>query len=332
MPIIVTPSGQHGRMDNGSTERADERLRALAAQQLGLITRVQAAELGLDHKAMARRVERGEWLVMGSRVLRAAAAPDHALMAGQAALLHVGRDAALATQSSLAFWDLPGFRPEPVELIRSRGGTTARNELCRVRTSTAFDDGHVAEIDGMRVTTPIRTVFDLAAVLHPLRVARLLDTCHNRGLASWPALHQLVDELGKRGRRGTTLMRGLAAERPVGFRPPESHLEARVNEVLVRAGQRPMTPQVDLGDEDGWIGRVDLVDRADRVALEVQSERFHGSLTDRRRDAERFRRLRAAGWIVIELDDFVVWHRPQQLIDQVRRARAESRLRHLRAA
>ena len=282
--------------------------------------------------AVAHRLERGEWIRVSSRVLRAASAPDHPLTNAQAALLHVGRDAALGGQSAVTFWDVPGFRIDPIDLLRGRGGTTARNELCRVRTSTAFDDGHVAEIDGIRVTTPIRTVFDLAAVLHPLRVARLLDTCHNRGLVSWPALHQLVDELGRRGRRGTTLMRELAAERPVGFRPPESHLEARVNEVLIRAGQRPFTPQVDLGDQDGWIGRVDLVDRGDRVALEVQSERFHGSLTDRRRDAERIGRLRAAGWIVIEVDDFVVWHRPRELLDRVRDARLESRRRRFQAA
>jgi hypothetical protein len=258
--------------------------------------------------------------------------PDHPLTAGQAALLHVGRNAALATQSAATFWDLPGFRSEPVELIRSRGDSTLRTPLCRVRTSTAFDDGHVSEVDGIRVTTPIRTVYDLAAEIHPQRVARLLDTCHNRGLVSWPDLHRLVDDLGTRGLRGTTLMRELAAERPVGFRPPESRLEARVNEVLVRAGQRPMTPQVDLGDEDGWIGRVDLVHRPDRVALEVQSERFHGSLTDHRHDAVRIERLRAAGWIVIEADDFMVWHCPRELVDQVRGARAESRLRQLRAA
>jgi hypothetical protein len=107
-----------------------------------------------------------------------------------AALLHVGRDAAIGGQSAAAFWGLPGFRLEPVEVLLARGGTTAVNGLCRLRTSTAFDDGHVCEVDGMRVTTPIRTVFDLSAALHPLRTARLLDTCHNRGLVTWSALLQ----------------------------------------------------------------------------------------------------------------------------------------------
>jgi len=310
----------------------DARLRALAARQLGLVSRRQAADLGFTPNAVAHRIERGEWLAVSSRVLRAASAPEHPFTSAQVALLHVGRDAALGGQSSLTFWDLPGFRLEPVDVLRGRGGTTARNELCRVRTSTAFDDGHVTEVDGFRVTTPLRTVFDLSGELHPLRVARLLDTCHNRGLVSWPALHQMVDQLCRSGRSGSALMRELAAERPVGFRPSESRLEARVNEVLVRAGQRPLTPQVDLGDEDDWIGRVDLVDRLDRVALEVQSERFHGSLTDRRRDAERIRRLRAGGWIVIEVDDFVVWHRPAELLDRVRAARLESRRRRFEAA
>jgi hypothetical protein len=280
---------------------------------------------------MASGIRRGEWVAVTSRVLRAASAPDHPMTRATAALLHVGRDAALGGPSAGAFWEAPGFRLEPVEVLRRRGGTTSPNGLCRVRTSTAFDDGHVAEVGGIRVTTPLRTIFDLAAVLHPRRTSRLLDTFHNRGLVTWSALHRMVDDLGGRGRAGTVLMRELAAERPVGFRPPESNLEARVNEILVESGQRPLTPQVDLGDE-AWIGRVDLVDRADRIALEVQSGRFHGSLTDRRRDRERMDRLRAAGWIVIEVDDFEVWHRPRTVIDKVRAARGESRRIRFEAA
>jgi very-short-patch-repair endonuclease len=261
---------------------------------------------------------------VSGRVLRAAAVPDHQLTRAMAALLHVGRDAAIGGASAAAFWGLPGFRIEPVEVLRGRGGTTSANGLCRVHTSTAFDDGHVSEVDGMYVTSPVRTVFDLSASLHPLRTARLLDSCHNRGLVTWPSVHRLVSELGKRGRRGTALMRALAAERPEGFRPPESNLEARVNEILIRDGQRPFTPQIDLGDDD-WIGRVDLVDRVDRIALEVQSGLFHGNLTDRRRDDARMGRLRAAGWTVVEVDDFEVWHRPHQLVQRVRAARRDSR-------
>jgi len=313
-------------MSQEAVEGRDRALRERAADQLGFVTRDQAAAVGLDRYAIARRIANGEWQAVSNRVLRARAAPDHPLSGGQAALLHVGRDSALAGPSAAAFWDLPGFRIEPVLVIRGRPGTRQANALCRVRTSTAFDDGHVCEVDGLRVTTPIRTIFDLARDLHPLRTARLLDTCHNRGLVSWAGLHRIVDELGTRGRGGTTVMRELAAERSIGFRPPESRLEARVNEVLVRAGERPFTPQVDLGDHS-WIGRVDLVDRHDIIALEVQSDRYHASLTDRRRDAERLARLTAAGWIVVEVDDFMVWHRPHEVVAKVRAARRERRRR-----
>jgi len=314
-----------------STHGPDEVLRALASRQLGMVTRKQAFELGLGPKAMAWRHRRGEWVIVTSRVLRAASAPDHSLATAMAALLHVGRDVALGGHSAASLWGLPGFRLDPVEVVRSRGGTSSPNSICRVRTSTAFGDGHVAEVDGMRVTTPIRTIFDLSAHLHPLRTARLLDSCYNRGLVTWSSLHRIVTELGGSGRRGTTLMRELAAERPEGFRPPESNLEARVNEVLIRNGERPFSSQVDLGDDE-WIGRVDLVDRPDRIALEVQSGLFHGSLTDQRRDADRMRRLRSAGWIVVEVDDFLVWHRPQELVDRIRAARRDSRRARFEAA
>ena len=78
-----------------------------------------------------------------------------------------------------------------------------------------------------------------------------------------------------------------------------------------RAGEPPFERQVDLGDDEGWIGRVDFADRRLKVVVEVQSETFHSSLSDRRRDAERFRRLRAAGWIVVEVTEDEIFHRPR---------------------
>jgi hypothetical protein len=42
-------------MDNGGKKTADDRLRALAARQLGLNTRAQATDLGLHHKCPITR-------------------------------------------------------------------------------------------------------------------------------------------------------------------------------------------------------------------------------------------------------------------------------------
>jgi hypothetical protein len=127
------------------------------------------------------------------------------------------------------------------------------------------------------------------------------------------------------------LLRELAADRPPGVRPPESGLEARVNQILLRDGQRPLERQVDLGEEN-WTGRFDLVDQPDNFVLEVQSETYHGSVLDRRRDAERRAELEAAGWVVCEALEFDIWHRPHVVVQVVRDARRQGRQRRWAAA
>jgi len=56
--------------------------------------------------------------------------------------------------------------------------------------------------------------------------------------------------------------------------------------------------QVDVGDNDGWIGRVDLAYTNRKLVVEIDSVLHHSTLVDRRADEVRDRRLRAAGWRV----------------------------------
>jgi very-short-patch-repair endonuclease len=106
--------------------------------------------------------------------------------------------------------------------------------------------------------------------------------------------------------------------------PPASGLEARVIEILARAGLPPMRRQVDTGDEVRWIGRVDLRDEHLPLVLEIQSERFHTSLLDRQLDRERIGRLRHGGLTVVEILDDEVWHNPDRVVAKVRAGRADA--------
>jgi very-short-patch-repair endonuclease len=299
----------------------DETVRALASRQHSLVARRQAHAAGISGDALRHRVQRGEWVEMGPRVLRSAATTITPLLSAQAGLLDVGGGAALARSSAAALWQLPGFELCPIHVVRSRNPGVRASGLAIVHTSTMFDERHVTELDGIRVTTPARTIFDLAGVVHPKRTELLLDRAWARGLLSWRTLHRTLHQLGSRGRPGTAWLRELADARPIDFRPPESNLEARVNDLLVADGQRPLERQVDLGDDDDWIGRTDLLDREHRLVVEIQSDLHHTSPTDQRRDRSRRERLEAAGWRVLEIREFTVWHRRDELLETVRAAR-----------
>ena len=62
------------------------------------------------------------------------------------------------------------------------------------------------------------------------------------------------------------------------------------------------------------------VDRARKIIVEVQSERFHSSLLDRERDKARIAALRAAGWTVVEIREHDVWYDPDKVVRILREA------------
>ncbi len=152
----------------------------------------------------------------------------------------------------------------------------------------------------------------------------MVDTAWSMRLVSGPSLHRMLDELAQRGRPGIRVMRQVLRDRPVDYIPPASGLEARLVQILERAGQPPMRRQVDLGDTL-WIGRVDFRDERLPLVVEVQSERFHASHIDTQLDAQRLRRLREAGLTVVEITDVEVWHRPEVVLRRIAHARSTLR-------
>lgn len=120
-------------------------------------------------------------------------------------------------------------------------------------------------------------------------------------------------------------MRALLAERGRDYIPPASGLENRVVQILRSAGERPLRRQVNCGSDSGWIARVDFIDAEVPFVLEVQSDRYHSSLLDRRADCERIARLETAGYVVATVTETDVWHHPDTVLDIVRNGRRAAR-------
>src|SRR3546814_8936301 len=96
----------------------------------------------------------------------------------------------------------------------------------------------------------------------------------------------MLEVMAQRGRPGIRTMRQVLATRGLDYVPPASNLEARFEQILLQAGDAPMRRQVDIGDGDRWIGRVDFRDAELPLIVEIQSERFHASLIDKQLRSE----------------------------------------------
>jgi very-short-patch-repair endonuclease len=70
-----------------------------------------------------------------------------------------------------------------------------------------------------------------------------------------------------------------------------------------------------------WLGRVDFIDREAKLIVQVDSERYHSSLIDKRADDAQTAALEAAGFFVERCTDFEVWYCADEVARRVRKAR-----------
>jgi len=298
----------------------------IAADQVSVVHRRQVRAVGLPAAEFRRQVRQQRWEPLGRDVWGVTGVPDTPLRRVVAAVLDAGPGAAASHRTAAAVFGIPGFALlDPLEVSRCRSGTGAPRLADIAHLPRRWPDHHRTVHRSTPVTTPERTLFDLAAVVHPGRVERALDTMWARRLVTVASLQVMLEELAGRGRAGIGVMRKLIDARGDEHRPPESGIEARFDRIVVEGGERPFDRQVVLGDDDGPIGRVDFVDVAARIVVEIDSDVHHTSLSDRRRDAERDRRLRAAGWLVLRFSEFDVWHRPDIVLAAIREARRDRR-------
>lgn len=290
-------------------------LRVLAEQQHGVVSRAQCRGLGLDADRVLPLCERGAWESLSPRVLRRVGSPTTNRTSLMAAVIDAGAGALASHRSAAALWRLPGFGLTELDVSRLHGADHDRASLARLHHPRLLPAHHGTVVDGIPVTTPARTIFDLAGLLPAHRTERALDNAVAASPALLRVLHRMLPELAERGRTGIRLMRELLADRPGGYVPPASGLEARVIRLLDDAGIRT-TRQVDLGGDD-WIGRVDLVVQGTNVVVEVDSARFHSSLSDRRRDAARDEALGALGYAVVRVTEEEVWATPAAVVRRI---------------
>ena len=299
---------------------ADDLLHDLAELQHGYVLRWDARAAGLSAKALRSRLRAGDWLPEGPRLLRRRGAPRTKASRLMARVLDAGPGAFLSHTTAAAWWGLPGYDLLQVHVSRPRGINGARPTLGQ-HLHEVFDltPEQVTIVDGVPTVRPERAFFELFGSGHPGRATRAAEAAWTRGLISGPSIHRTFEALFHQGRPGTVAGREFLESHPVDWVPFGSNLEARVHSLVERFGLGRWHRQVDLGD-DTWVGRVDFLSEERPLVLEVQSELHHTALLDVAADARRRQRLEAAGFVVVEVWDTEVWHRPHVVEAKLRDA------------
>ena len=169
----------------------------------------------------------------------------------------------------------------------------------------------------MPVTTPSRTILDIAGQVTLELLEEAVDDAVRRRLASIPRLRWQVAIAGRR--RGVAQLRGLIDARDPTARPSESVLETKVARILRKAKLPGLVAQYNIVVAGHLIARVDFAFPAAKVAVEADGYRWHSGRAQWQQDLERRNALTNLRWRVIH----VTWEdlkRPQAIVDQVEQA------------
>ncbi len=270
--------------DTSQKRTTDQRIVRIAAPRGGVCQLPDLREAGITREQIQYRLSNG-WMISCGRGIYSI--PDLATERTplELAMAVVPRGAlSHATAAKLHGF---GFPTRGLHLLVPKS-TTNRVPGFTVHETRLWFDDDIDTIDGLRITSPARTICDLAAVLRPVQLRHLLET---QLIARTPDTDDVVichQRLQRRGRQGsgnlTEIIDDLVDDMPFA----ESALEQLLFAGLKDRGCSGLERQFRPPWYDGIRGIVDIADPVGKTIIEADGRRWHATTQamdeDRRRD------------------------------------------------
>jgi predicted transcriptional regulator of viral defense system len=295
----------------------------LAERQHGVVARRQLSTLGLSEREIDLRIASGDL----HPVFRGAFAVGHPAIGRPgrmlAAVLACGDGTVLSHGSAAELQGLWDRQPTPVDVIPPR---RAGRKIPDVRWHNVLRPTP-AEFEtrkGIPCTTVSRTLVDMAGQTGFTTLSRLVE----RAAIQRRLDVREVDRVLARGRRrGAPNLRAILdpwrtdTERRPRLRSP---LEAHLLPALVAASVPRPECNVKLRVDGGRPLEVDMLWRAEKLAIEADGEETHGTRRAFQEDRKRDQRLLAAGFRVARVTWRQAEDEPAAVAARIRRMLASS--------
>ncbi len=290
----------------------DARVEALARRQHGVVSRPQLLERGATSTWVDGRVRSGRLRPLHRGVYRLGPLRTQ-YTRPMAALLAAGPEAAIGYRTAAALW---GFHPPepsaaPVHVLVP-GSDRGRRSGIHPHRVPALPDDEVTEFHGMRLTTPSRTLVDLASAATRRELRRALARAERLELLERADLLRVVERHPTRP--GVGMLR-LLLEEGAEAEFTRSRAEERLLELVRRA--RLPRPEVNVPFQ-GF--EVDFLWRRSRLVVEVDGFAFHSSRRAFERDRARDGELTALGFRVLRVTWRQLDDEPEAVVARLARA------------
>jgi hypothetical protein len=219
-----------------------------------------------------------------------------------AATLAAGEGAVLSHRSAARLWQLLPPVAEWVDITCPPGRVVRRKGIVSHESPMQDDEREV--VDGIPVTAPFRTIFDLAAVVGQRELERAWHEALVRELRAKVSLPVLLERYP--GRRGTAALRALLESTE-----PETVTRNDFEEAFLALIDAYGLPRPRMNADLSLRGRffeIDCLWERERIALELDSRGVHGTPKRFESDRQRDRILVAEGWRAMR----VTWRQLQQ--------------------
>jgi hypothetical protein len=269
----------------------DKAIAALARKQHGYITRLQLLEIGMRPGEIKYRIKTGSLIPVYAGVYAVGHVPLGQEARAHAAVLACGDGAVLSHGSAASLWKYVKRWTPPFEVTAPTDHRRNGIKVHRTKTLTRFD---VTRQLGIPVTSPARTVFDMAprfktdqSLRRFVNDARLTYTFH---------LAALAELLVRHPRHPATKRLMPFVEAPTGL--TRSGLE----DLFVDFARRYGLPQPTINARRGR-RELDFLFPEERVIVEIDSWEFHGDRASFERDRDRDADHLAAGVLTVRVTE-----------------------------
>lgn len=312
--MVENNGNSHKNVPNPDPD-PDVEIARLARRQYGHVTRAQLLRIGLASMTIQARVESGRLIPVHAGVYAVGHVPIYPLARAAAAVLACGPGALLSHRSAASLWGIYADWEFPIEVTVDTRRRRPRIDVHRCTTLAPADRRRTL---GIAVTSPARTLLDLAPPLPDRGLGRMIDDARHERLTTTAQLRALLERCPTHP--GARRCRAIVGD-PAG--PTRSEFEARFI-AFARAHDLP-TPRVNA-NLDGR--EVDVLFEAERLIVELDSWEFHRHRRAFEADRERDARHLEAGYVTLRITWKRLCDHPRQeaaRLDAVLRSRRELR-------
>lgn len=277
---------------------------ALLGRQHWVASTSQLNALGLGRRAVDHLKVRQILTPCLPGVVQLGGVPTSENSRRMAALLYIGEDVALTTQTGGSVYGLRRMKHPLVHVIVSEVRKPRAADWIRVHRTSWLDEGDIAiSPDGLRVLAPLRLLFELAAVLPGSRFFDAAEDMWHKGLVAPTYARDFLQAARRRGRTGVARLEEWLERIADQPSPMMSGLETSFSTALERAGLPIPARQFPILLLNGIEIHYDLAYPDAKLGLEPGHSWWHGGDARARADNDRDAWCAEVGWQTMRFDE-----------------------------